>query len=320
MRLLTLASATGPRLGVLVDGRRALDVCRLADEIGSRSAPRSLIEVLDQGDRAIEQLNLLLRDAPVDATELLTHLTLAPPLAPGRGNVLAVGSNYAKHAAEGAAVLGGPIPPPTVFTKAVTTVAGPFDDLAIDFAASREIDWEVEVAVVIGSPGKNIGLEKAMDHVFGYMVANDITARDVQIGWGGQYFKGKSFDYSCPLGPWVVTADEVPDPSDLHLRLLVNGVLKQDGSTSDMTYSIPEIVAWISKGMTLLPGTVICTGTPDGVGFARNPKEFLVPGDLVEAEVVELGRLANRITDGSHVEYRSLESLGLVGPASRTVD
>jgi 2-keto-4-pentenoate hydratase/2-oxohepta-3-ene-1,7-dioic acid hydratase in catechol pathway len=131
--------------------------------------------------------------------------------------------------------------------------------------------------------------------VFGYFVLNDVSARDVQNGWGGQYFKGKSFDRSCPTGPWVVTKDEVPAPQGLRLLLRVNGVVKQDGNTRDMIHPVDSLIEWASKGMTLLPGAVIATGTPDGVGFARKPPEFLHPGDLMETEVEGIGILRNRV-------------------------
>jgi 2-keto-4-pentenoate hydratase/2-oxohepta-3-ene-1,7-dioic acid hydratase in catechol pathway len=134
-----------------------------------------------------------------------------------------------------------------------------------------------------------------MEHVFGYTVINDVSARDVQTGHGGQFFKGKSLDGTCPMGPWLITADEVPDPHALRLTCKVNGVTKQDGSTADMIFNIPATVAWLSQGMTLLPGDIIATGTPAGVGFARVPPEFLHPGDVVECEVQGLGVLRNPV-------------------------
>jgi 2-keto-4-pentenoate hydratase/2-oxohepta-3-ene-1,7-dioic acid hydratase in catechol pathway len=229
------------------------------------------------------------------AVRPLAGLRLLPPLDPPRGNVLAIGRNYARHAAEGARVRGGEVEPPTVFTKAITTIAGPRADIAIDPAVSEQIDWEVELGVVIGRRGVNIPRERALEHVFGYTVVNDISARDIQRGWGGQFFKGKSLDGSCPSGPWVVTRDEVPDPQRLRLRLSVNGAVKQDATTADMIYPVDALVSWLSIGMTLLPGSLIATGTPEGVGFARQPPEFLRPGDVVEAEVEGIGTLGNRV-------------------------
>jgi 2-keto-4-pentenoate hydratase/2-oxohepta-3-ene-1,7-dioic acid hydratase in catechol pathway len=131
--------------------------------------------------------------------------------------------------------------------------------------------------------------------VFGYTVLNDVTARDIQSGWGGQYFKGKSLDRSCPTGPWIVTSDEVENPQALDLALRVNGTVKQAGNTRDMIYPVEAIIEWVSKGMTLLPGTLIASGTPDGVGFARTPPEYLQPGDVMESEVEGIGLLRNRI-------------------------
>jgi 2-keto-4-pentenoate hydratase/2-oxohepta-3-ene-1,7-dioic acid hydratase in catechol pathway len=134
-----------------------------------------------------------------------------------------------------------------------------------------------------------------MDHVFGYFVLNDVSARDIQNGWGGQYFKGKSLDRSCPTGPWVITKDEVPDPGKLALRLTVNGVVKQDGNTDDMIHPVDAIIEWSSKGMTLRAGALIATGTPDGVGFTRTPPEYLKAGDVMETEVAGIGFLRNRL-------------------------
>ena len=148
---------------------------------------------------------------------------------------------------------------------------------------------------MIGRRGANIDRQNGFDHVFGYMVINDVSARDIQMGWGGQYFKGKSLDRSSPIGPWVVTRDEIPEPQRLGLALRVNGQLKQDGNTRDMIYPVDALVEWTSKGMTLLPGAIIATGTPDGVGFARTPPEFLKPGDAMETEVEGIGALTNRI-------------------------
>ena len=229
------------------------------------------------------------------AVRRLADLAVLPPLDPPRGNVLAIGRNYQKHAEEGARALDEKVGPPTIFTKAITTISGPYDDIPIDSAVSVNIDWEVELGVVVGQAGRSIKRQDALDHVFGYTVVNDVTARDMQRGWGGQWFKGKSLDASCPSGPWVVTADEVPDPTSLQLRLLVNGEVKQDANTRDMIYPVDSLIEWLSMGMTLLPGMLIATGTPEGVGFARTPPEYLRPGDIMETEVQGVGTLRNRM-------------------------
>jgi 2-keto-4-pentenoate hydratase/2-oxohepta-3-ene-1,7-dioic acid hydratase in catechol pathway len=225
----------------------------------------------------------------------LNELTLLPPLDPPRGNVLAIGRNYQKHAEESGRAWGEGVKPPTVFTKAQTSITGPFDEIPINPKVSEKIDWEVELGVVIGKAGANIAPEDAMSHVFGYTVINDVSARDIQNGWGGQFFKGKSLDSSSPMGPWVVTADEIPDPQNLRVTLRVNGITKQDGHTRDMIYPVRQLIAWLSIGMTLVPGNLIATGTPDGVGFARTPPEFLKPGDVMETEVEGIGVLRNRM-------------------------
>ena len=191
-----------------------------------------------------------------------------------------------------------PAPPqyPAIFTKAPTSVIGPYDDIPYDPNISTEIDWECELAVVVGREGKNIGRDEAFDYIFGYMVLNDVSARDVQKRHGGQFFKGKSLDGTCPTGPWIVTADEVGDPSDLQLWTRVNGEVKQHDTTRSMLLDVPGTIESLSFGMTLEPGDIIATGTPAGVGFARTPPEFLHPGDVVECEVSGL-RNQNRVAE-----------------------
>jgi 2-keto-4-pentenoate hydratase/2-oxohepta-3-ene-1,7-dioic acid hydratase in catechol pathway len=189
--------------------------------------------------------------------------------------------------------------PPTIFTKAITSLTEPFADIEIDPSVSDKIDWEAELAVVIGKRGADIKRSDAMSYIFGYTILNDVTMRDIQSGWGGQYFKGKSLDRSCPTGPWIVTSDELRDPQNLELFLRVNGAEKQHGNTRDMIYPVDATIEWASKGMTLLPGTMIATGTPDGVGFARTPPEFLRPGDVMETEIKGIGLLTNRFVTTS---------------------
>ena len=225
----------------------------------------------------------------------LAELDLLPPFDPPRGNVLAIGRNYQKHAEETARASNVEVGPPTIFTKAITTITAPYADITIDPSVSTKIDWEVELGVVIGRRGANIKRESALGYVFGYTVLNDVTARDIQNGWGGQWFKGKSLDGSCPVGPWVLTRDEVKDVQSLHLQLRINGDVKQDANSSDMIYPVDAIIEWLSIGMTLLPGMLIATGTPEGVGFARTPPEFLKPGDIMESEIEAIGKLRNAV-------------------------
>jgi 2-keto-4-pentenoate hydratase/2-oxohepta-3-ene-1,7-dioic acid hydratase in catechol pathway len=284
MKLLMFKHDGDARLGALRPGHEdeVVDLSQIAPD---------LLALIDAGEAGLERAR---KAASAAGHGLhLKDVTLLPPLAAPRGNIIAMGRNYQKHAEEGKE--DGEVKPPTIFTKAITSITGPYDDIAIDPLVSDKIDWEVELGVVIGTRGANIARRDAMDHVFGYFVLNDISARDIQFDWGGQFFKGKSLDRSSPIGPWVMTRDEAPDQQNLDLRLLVNGVLKQEGNTRDMIHPVDDIIEWASKGMTLLPGVLIATGTPDGVGHYRKPPEYLHPGDLMETEVAGIGLLRNRI-------------------------
>jgi 2-keto-4-pentenoate hydratase/2-oxohepta-3-ene-1,7-dioic acid hydratase in catechol pathway len=285
MRLLMFKADGGRRLGALRQGSddEVVEIAELADM-------RALI---DAGDEGLARVRAALSSSR-SKTRRLADLELLAPLDNPSGNVIAIGRNYQKHAEETAFMDGREPSPPTIFTKAITSLTEPFADIAIDPGISDQIDWEVELGVVIGTRGANISRSRGLDHVFGYTVLNDVTARDIQSGWGGQYFKGKSLDRSSPTGPWLVTKDEVEDPQALKLFLRVNGTVKQDGDTRDMIYPVDAIIEWVSKGMTILPGTLIATGTPDGVGFARKPPEYLKPGDVMETEVQGIGLLRNR--------------------------
>ncbi len=235
--------------------------------------------------------------ASIGAVHTFNDVELAAPIPRPRKNIMCLGLNYAEHAKESAEARGrtANLPEhPVIFTKAPTTVNGPHGDIVIDAAVSEQVDWEAELAVVIGKMGKNIREEDALDYVFGYTVLNDVTARDLQ-NQHRQYFKGKSIDGYCPMGPWIVTADEVADPQQLPIRLRVNGVIKQESNTSMMIFNIRQIIAILSRGMTLEAGDIIATGTPSGVGFARNPPEFLKAGDVVETEIEGIGTMRNRV-------------------------
>ena len=296
MKLLMFREGRERRLGVAGDAASDEIVDVQAAAASSPTAlPRTVLDVIDSGEAGLDQLRELLAAQRGEGVRRIADIALLAPLETTRGNVLAVGRNYRKHAVEGARALQEEVKPPTIFTKAITAIAGPFDDIRIDAAVSTKIDWEVELGVVIGRQGVNIERRRALDHVFGYTVLNDVTARDIQNEWGGQFFKGKSLDGYCPMGPWVLTRDEVASVQELRLTLRVNGELKQDGNTRDMIDPVDALVEWLSKGMTLLPGMLIATGTPDGVGFARTPPEFLRPGDVVETEVTGIGTLRNTV-------------------------
>ena len=227
----------------------------------------------------------------------IAAVTLLAPLPQPRRNVMCLGINYAEHARESAEARGREYKQhqhPVFFTKATHTINRHEGVIPFDAAVSEQIDWEAELALIIGRGGKNIPIEQAYDHVFGYTCLNDVSARDLQSNHS-QFFKGKSLDGACPIGPWIVTADEVPHPQHLEIECRVNSVVKQHANTDKMIFHIPDIIAILSHGMTLDAGDIIATGTPSGVGFARNPPEFLKPGDVVEVEIEQIGVLRNRI-------------------------
>lgn len=227
----------------------------------------------------------------------LAQVRLLAPIPRPRKNIFAIGRNYAEHAKESAAARGEQVTPPIFFTKAPTSVSGPFDSILVDPAVSVEVDWEVELAVIVGRRARKITRQEAPAYVFGYSVLNDVSARDVQHQTS-QFFIGKSIDGYCPMGPWIVTADEIADPQNLTLRCRVNGQVKQEGNTGSMLYSIATILEELSRTLTLEPGDIIATGTPAGVGFARKPPEYLKPGDVLESEVEGIGVLRNPVTGG----------------------
>jgi 2,4-didehydro-3-deoxy-L-rhamnonate hydrolase len=231
-----------------------------------------------------------------DETIALTTVTLDAPVRPSR-NVFCVGRNYLEHVKEGARAAGREMKlrnVPTFFTKAPTAIAAPGGTLQLSAGVSQEYDFEAELAVVIGAVCKDVPEREARHVVFGYTALNDVTARDLQRDYG-QWFKGKSLDSTCPIGPWIVTPDEIGDPQALELRCRRNGIEKQHSNTSRMIFSIGRLIAELSKGMTLLPGDVIATGTPEGVGFARTPPEFLADGDVLEIEIERIGTLRNAL-------------------------
>ncbi|HYM49596.1 MAG TPA: fumarylacetoacetate hydrolase family protein, partial [Candidatus Limnocylindrales bacterium] len=250
MKLVMFKQGNDRRMGLVRDGE-VIDVAALAASMGSQPPPGDILSLIEAGEPALTRIRELASSRKAQGEGVvhrLGDLTLLPPLDPPRGNVIAIGRNYQKHAEEGARAWGEQVRPPTVFTKAQLSITGPQDDIAIDPAISDKIDWEVELGVVVGRRGVNIKAPDAMRHVFGYTVINDVSARDIQNGWGGQFFKGKSLDRSSPVGPFVVTADEIPDPQALRLTLRVNGQVKQDGSTADMIYSVQDLIVWLSIG------------------------------------------------------------------------
>lgn len=310
MKLATFSTSTlpHPHLGLVRDDE-ILDV-DLAGRALNLLPPDQMLDLIETFEENRPVLQAILNKAgkrrfsevrtfsDIGAVHALNEVQLEAPIIRPRKNIMCMALNYSEHAKETAAVRGRSAAPPTepvLFTKAPTSVNAPYGQIVIDPAVSSEIDWEAELGVVIGKSGKNIREEDALSYVFGYTVLNDITARDLQSRHK-QYFKGKSLDGSCPMGPWIVTADEITDPQQLAIRLRVNGVTKQDGNTSQMIFSIAQIIVVLSAGMTLEPGDIIATGTPSGVGFSRNPPEFLYPGDVMETEIEGIGILRNSVT------------------------
>jgi 2-keto-4-pentenoate hydratase/2-oxohepta-3-ene-1,7-dioic acid hydratase in catechol pathway len=296
MRYATISTPTdpSPRLAA-VRGDRVIDVPAAARSAGV-DAPATLLALVQSGpdaDRRVRALVDATRDDGHSSSAVRWHAPIPRPLK----NVFCMGLNYLAHARESGAARGkDPKMPtrPVLFTKAPTTVNGPFDDVPVDWNITEQVDWEVELGVIIGRTGRDITRANAPGHVFGYTVINDLSAREVQIGHV-QWFKGKSLDGFCPMGPLVVTADEFGDPQQKRLRTRVNGVSKQDASTSDMIFPVDSIIEWLSKGLTLEAGDIIATGTPEGVGLGRTPPEYMKDGDVVETEVEGIGTLRNRI-------------------------
>ena len=303
MRIATFSPGSDgvPRLG-LVRGDHMVDVAAAAGTDWP-NPPATLLALIQAGPDAWQRAAHAAASAGDRHTFPLPSIRWHAPIPRPAKNVFCLGRNYAAHAAEGARARGQDVKLPTVpviFTKAPTAVTGPFDDIAVDRAITQQVDWEVELGVVIGTIGRNIAKADALSHVFGYTVINDLSARDLQQQHL-QWFKGKSLDGFCPMGPVVVTADEFGDPQNKRLQLRVNGTTKQDGNTANMIFPIDVIIEWLSKGLTLEAGDVIATGTPEGVGMGRTPQEFLLNGDVVETEVEGIGALRNRIVDERRV-------------------
>ncbi len=298
MRFATIATPTGPTAAVQLADGRFLPVAAAARAAGLTDAALlqgGLQAIIEGGDAALAAVATLMAG---DVTLAITDATLMAPLPRPEKNVFCVGRNYADHIAEGARAQKTAVAiteVPVYFTKPPTAVIGPGAEVPIFAHVSTEIDYEVELAIVIGTPGRDIAKADAFAHIWGYTIVNDITARDVQRRHGGQYFKGKGLDGSCPMGPVIVTRDEMPDPQNIALRSLVNGEVRQNGNTAQMIFDIPTLIASLSAGLTLEPGDILATGTPSGVGYAMVPPCFLKDGDEVTCEIDGIGRLTNPV-------------------------
>ena len=282
-----------PRPGLVLDGKKIVDI---PAALGADEDTSTMLGIIRAGAPMLARLRALAAKPGVGAVDL-ANVKLHAPIPRPTKNVFCVGWNYLEHFEEGAKKLDDKreLPKwPVFFSKAPTAVNGPYDAIPFDAQVSTQLDWEVELGVIVGPGGKNISEDDAMGHVFGYTAINDVTWRDIQRRHGGQWDKGKSLDGTCPMGPWIVTADEI-DPNNLRVTCRVNGVTKQDSNTRHLYFKIPRLVHDISLGQTLEPGDVISTGTPEGVGFARTPPEYMKAGDLLETEVEKIGTLRNPI-------------------------
>jgi len=313
MRLVTYRKGTSrPKLGALT-GDAVLDLAALTVDLARErgpsdssvrprgGVPKTMLELIAGGAEALGRVRealahgeaLLARHGVTGLLERSLGLAaskarLEAPIPRPARNIFCLGRNYKEHAAE----RGAEAPPhPVYFTKVPESVIAPGGKI-IHHAVTKELDYEVELAVVIGAAGRDVPPERALEHVFGYTIINDVTARDLQKRHG-QWFKGKTLDTFCPMGPVLVTADEIPNPQALAITLRVNGETRQSSHTSKMIFPVDECISTLSEGFTLLPGDVIATGTPEGVGAALG--KFLQAGDKIEAEVERIGVLQNRV-------------------------
>jgi len=286
--------------GLLVrDGVLPLDAA--AKAAGETIDLSSMLSIIRGGAPALAACERLGTEAALSGKGVLPLAQvqkLAPIPQPER-NVFCVGRNYVDHVKEGAAALRTDLKLPVVpqfFTKATLAVVGPGADVRLDTKLTQKLDYEVELALIIGVGGRDIPAAQAFDHIFGYSIANDVTARDLQRRHE-QWFKGKSLDTTLPFGPCIVTSDEIGDPKLLELSLSVNGQERQRARVEQMIFDIPSIIASLSAGLTLLPGDIIATGTPSGVGFAMTPPQFLHDGDEMLARIDHIGELRNRVVE-----------------------
>lgn len=304
MKLATYRAAVddAARLGVIV-GDMIVDVEALGLQAGYELAD-NMLDMIDDGPAALATLAGLIEDfedsLPVNTAWPLENVRLLAPIPRPRKNIFGIGLNYVEHVAESAKNLDTSVElpeKPVVFSKPPTAVVGNGDPILHDKNMTQQLDWEVELAVIIGRKVSRIEKEEAMSKVFGYSVMLDVSARDNRRS--GQWIFSKGQDSYAPFGPVIVTADEIEDPHNLNLWLTVNGTEKQNSNTKHMLFDIPTLIADISTGMTLEPGDIIATGTPEGVGAGRDPQEFMWPGDVVECGVENIGTLRNPVVDSS---------------------
>ena len=293
LNLITFADAAGSRAGVLLSGGRVLDLAV------AMPPARDMLAVIDGGAAMLAAIRALAAHPPSHALLPLASVALQAPIPKPRRNVFCVGRNYMDHVAEGDRTRGitqSEVPKyPQFFTKAADCVIAPGAKVPTHEGVTKWLDYEVELVAIIGTAGRDIPKENALDHVYGWTIGNDVTGRDLQRRHG-QWFKGKSLDRSCPLGPVIVPAADL-SAADLAIGLKINGEQRQASRTSKMIFDVPEIIHQLSAGFTLLPGDVIMTGTPEGVGYAMQPPQTLKAGDVMELTIEGIGTLTNTISD-----------------------
>lgn len=304
MRLVTYRNGVeaAARLGVWQDDL-VIDVADLAEAYGV-DLPDTMLGLIDLGRPGLETLGELLEEVgshpPAGTAQARANVTLLAPIPRPRKNIFGIGLNYTEHVAESAKSLDtNPDLPkkPVLFSKPSTAVIGPGEPILHNSNMTQQLDWEVELAAIIGTRAHRIAREGALDHVFGYAVMIDVSARDNRRA--GQWIFSKGMDSFAPFGPCIVTADEIPDPQALTLWLTVNGEEKQRSTTAKMLFKVDELIADISSGITLEPGDIIATGTPEGVGAGRDPQEWLWPGDVVEATVEGIGTIRHPVVNST---------------------
>jgi len=300
MRLVTFRSTVvdAARLGV-VQGDDIVDVQRLAATRGD-ALPASMLELIDMGPSGLAALARLLADCrgvwPAGISVPAVNVQLLAPIPRPRKNIFGIGLNYVEHVAESNRTLdtSKDLPKqPVIFSKPPTCVIGPGEPIQHNAKITQQLDWEVELAAIIGRRASRVSVETALQYVFGYSVMIDVSARDCRRA--GQWIYSKGMDSYGPFGPCIVTADEIPDPQTLDLWLTVNGEIKQKSNTRHMLFKVDHLIADISAGITLEPGDIIATGTPEGVGAGRTPQEWLKPGDVVVAAVEKIGEIRHPV-------------------------
>lgn len=301
MKLLSFRADGDARLGLLTGGK-IVDVCNASMYLFKDSIPSDMLSFLDEGESAMTKVKRI-EEVAQERWESLcstsnivfdgSKVEVLAPIPRPRKNVICLGLNYAEHSEE----TGLSVPKyPIFFTKPPTSIIGP--DAPLLFPKSTDkVDFEAELAFVFGRRGKDVREDEAYNYLAGYTVFNDVSARDLQRRHG-QWFKGKSLDAFAPMGPYLVTRDEVPDPHDLEISLELNGAVMQKANTRDMLFKIPTLIKFITMDMTVEPGDIVATGTPSGVGFTRKPPVYLQPGDIVKVSIEKVGVLQNRVVSG----------------------